>query len=185
MTIKDLFSYRVFTISNFLTFSRIILLFPLWYLVADEEYINEYRYESLAIALAMIATDYFDGFLARKLGQESALGQYLDPVADKITILTGLYLMYLKRDYPLGMLLFVCFRELYGSFFGIFLLLRRNTLGKPNFWGKTGVFFISISALWYLMDLPYKWVSDIPVVISLGGGLLAYSFRYGKTIFNP
>lgn len=185
MTIRDLFSHRVFTISNFLTLSRIILLFPLWYLVLNESYVNEYRNASIIIALVMIATDFFDGYLARKLGQESALGQYMDPVADKITILAGLYLLYLKRDYPLWLFLYILFREIYGSFFGLFLLLKRDTLGKPSMWGKVGVFFISISALWYLAELPLKWISDIPVVITLTGGLIAYSFRYGKTIFNP
>lgn len=185
MTIRDLFSHRVFTISNFLSFSRILLLIPLGYLLLNEEYVNEYRYETLIIALAMIATDFFDGYLARKLGQESALGQYLDPVADKITILVGLYLIYLKRDYPLFMFIYILLREVYGSFFGIFLLLRRDTLGKPSLWGKFGVFFISISSLWYLMDFPYKWLSDIPVLISLTGGLIAYSFRYARTIFYP
>jgi CDP-diacylglycerol--glycerol-3-phosphate 3-phosphatidyltransferase len=184
MTIRDLFSHRVFTISNFLTFSRILLLFPLWFLVINDDYDQEYRYVSLLIALTMIATDYFDGFLARKLGQESALGQYLDPLADKVTILAGLYLMYLKRGYPLAMFLFIFFREVYGSFFGIFLLLRRNTLGKPSFWGKAGVFFISISALWYLMDLPMKALTNIPVVVTLTGGIITYSFRYARTVLN-
>ncbi|MDH4262286.1 MAG: CDP-alcohol phosphatidyltransferase family protein [Spirochaetia bacterium] len=185
MTIRDLFRHRVFTISNFLTFSRILLLFPLWYLVINENYIHEYRIITLIIALTMISTDYFDGLLARKLGQESALGQYLDPVADKITILVGLYLMYLKRGYPLYMFLIIFIREIYGSFFGIFLLIKRDTLGKPSLWGKFGVFFIAISALWYLMDLPMKWLSDIPVVITQIGGLVAYSLRYARTIFYP
>jgi len=185
MTIRDLFRHRVFTISNFLTFSRILLLFPLWYLVVNETYVDQYRYETLIIALVMIATDFFDGVLARKLGQESPLGQYLDPVADKITILGGLYLMYLERSYPLYMFLFILFREIYGTFFGLFLMLKRDTLGKPSLWGKFGVFFIAISALWYLMDLPYKWWSNIPVVVSITGGLVAYSMRYARTIFYP
>jgi len=184
MTIRDLFTHRVFTVANLLTFSRIILLFPLWYFIMNEEKSSYYQNISMGIAITMIATDFFDGYLARKLGQESALGQYLDPVADKVTILAGIYMLYLKKDYPLWLFLFIVFREVYGSFFGAFLLLKRNTLGKPSLWGKAGVFFISISALWYLGEWPYQWIADIPVVVTLTGGLISYSMRYSKTIFN-
>lgn len=184
MTLRDLFHHRVFTFSNFLSFSRIILLVPLWYLLWGEQYKHEHRYETLAIGLVMIATDFFDGFLARKLGQETPLGQYLDPIADKIAILGGLYLLYLKRNYPLWILLFIFLREIFGSFFGMYLLTRHNILGKPNYWGKAGVFFISLSAIWYLMEYPMPWISDIPVIILLIGGIITYSNRYVRTIFN-
>ncbi len=43
-------------------------------------------------ALAAI-TDWLDGFLARKLGQMSAFGAFLDPVADKLMVITALILL--------------------------------------------------------------------------------------------
>lgn len=47
------------------------------------------------IALAAL-TDYLDGYFARRLNQVTALGQFLDPLADKIYISTS-YLMLVKR----------------------------------------------------------------------------------------
>lgn len=47
-------------------------------------------------ALAGI-TDYFDGYLARKLGQTSKFGAFLDPVADKLVVATALVLI-VQRD---------------------------------------------------------------------------------------
>ena len=49
----------------------------------------------LAFLLSVIAgfTDTLDGYLARKMGQESRLGAYLDPIADKF-LLTALYLCF-------------------------------------------------------------------------------------------
>lgn len=140
------------------------------------------NYEALAIALVMVATDFFDGRLARAMGQESALGQYLDPIADKVAALGGLYLLYLKRDYPGWILLYIFLREVYGSFFGMFLLLRRNTMAKPNYWGKAGVFFIAVSGIAYLVAWEYRKWTDIPVVFCLTGGIIAYWIRYYKTI---
>lgn len=46
----------------------------------------------LLFALAGI-TDYFDGYLARRLGQTSRFGAFLDPVADKLVVATALILL--------------------------------------------------------------------------------------------
>ena len=42
-------------------------------------------------------TDAFDGYLARKLGQTSRLGAFLDPVADKLIVATALVLIVSKN----------------------------------------------------------------------------------------
>lgn len=54
----------------------------------------------MACVLFAIAgiTDSLDGFIARKLGQSSALGEFLDPVADKLIVATALVLI-VSRDH--------------------------------------------------------------------------------------
>jgi CDP-diacylglycerol--glycerol-3-phosphate 3-phosphatidyltransferase len=52
---------------------------------------------SMIFTLAAI-TDWFDGFLARKLDQNSAFGEFLDPVADKLMVVTALILI--LADHP-------------------------------------------------------------------------------------
>jgi CDP-diacylglycerol--glycerol-3-phosphate 3-phosphatidyltransferase len=47
---------------------------------------------AILFALAGI-TDYFDGYLARRLGQTSRFGAFLDPVADKLIVATALVLI--------------------------------------------------------------------------------------------
>ncbi len=72
------------TLPNLLTLSRIfavpILVFLLWR-PAPLDY-------AITFALYCIVgiTDYFDGYLARAQGQISRLGQFLDPIADKIMV---------------------------------------------------------------------------------------------------
>jgi CDP-diacylglycerol--glycerol-3-phosphate 3-phosphatidyltransferase/cardiolipin synthase len=84
-----------YTIPNFLTALRIVLipaivvLFYLPYDWADMAC-------GLMFALAGI-TDSFDGYLARKLGQVSPLGAFLDPVADKLIVAVALVLL-VSRD---------------------------------------------------------------------------------------
>ena len=76
---------RMLTLPNALTLSRIVavplLAFLLWWPTWELGY-------GLAFAMycLMGITDYFDGYLARASGQVSRLGQFLDPIADKIMI---------------------------------------------------------------------------------------------------
>jgi cardiolipin synthase len=72
------------SIPNLLTLSRIfavpILVFLLWRPTPVDYAITFVLYCLVAI------TDYFDGYVARTQGQISRLGQFLDPIADKIMV---------------------------------------------------------------------------------------------------
>ncbi len=61
---------------------------------------------ALVFALASL-TDWADGFLARRLGQQSAFGEFLDPVADKLLVSVALVLL-VWRDSSLLLLAAAC-----------------------------------------------------------------------------
>jgi CDP-diacylglycerol---glycerol-3-phosphate 3-phosphatidyltransferase len=74
-----------------LTLLRIVLIPILVVLFYSD--INNARPLSCLLFFIISITDYFDGFLARVLQQESALGAFLDPVADKLLIIVVLLLL--------------------------------------------------------------------------------------------
>lgn len=81
----------LWTIPNILTVFRIALI-PVLMLV----YYLPFTWVNVAVtALFGLAalTDWFDGFLARKLGQVSPFGAFLDPVADKLIVAVVLVLL--------------------------------------------------------------------------------------------
>lgn len=82
------------TIPTILTWSRIVAipLIMLVYYVFPEE--ATYR-DVLAFGLfgVVAVTDWFDGYLARKLKQTSSFGAFLDPVADKFLVCTSLLIL--------------------------------------------------------------------------------------------
>jgi cardiolipin synthase (CMP-forming) len=86
------------TIPNIMTWTRIIAI-PL---IVGVFYLNIAAAERNLIATVMFivfaATDWLDGYLARKLNQTSAFGAFLDPVADKILVCASLLvLVHLQR----------------------------------------------------------------------------------------
>jgi cardiolipin synthase (CMP-forming) len=72
---------RIWTVPNQITLLRLGFL-PFFLILVFYE---EYRW-SLAVLLFVALTDAIDGFLARRLRQKSALGAYLDPIADKLLL---------------------------------------------------------------------------------------------------
>ncbi len=89
-----------YNIPNLLTSFRIVLV-PV---VVVFFYLPVSWGEQVAAAVFMVAaiTDLFDGYLARKWGQTSAFGAFLDPVADKVIVSVALILLVDKNptDYP-------------------------------------------------------------------------------------
>lgn len=83
-------------IPNLLTWARIVLI-PLFvgvfYLPAS--WLSPFEQNLAAAAIFIIAavTDWLDGWLARKLGQTSAFGAFLDPVADKLMVAAALIVL--------------------------------------------------------------------------------------------
>jgi cardiolipin synthase len=83
---------RIFTVPNQLTFLR--LGFLPFFIIS----IHYHRYD-IALAVLIVAglTDGLDGILARTLNQKTALGAYLDPIADKLLLSSSFVVLALNR----------------------------------------------------------------------------------------
>ncbi|WP_428604865.1 CDP-diacylglycerol--glycerol-3-phosphate 3-phosphatidyltransferase [Sedimenticola sp.] len=85
-------------IPNILTLLRILLI-PVFVVLFYLPW--EYATEACAMVFALAAvTDWFDGYLARRLKQVSALGAFLDPVADKLMVAAALILLVQQDPIP-------------------------------------------------------------------------------------
>ncbi|MCE5243569.1 MAG: CDP-alcohol phosphatidyltransferase family protein [Syntrophobacteraceae bacterium] len=76
------------TIPNFLTLSRILLTPVLVWLLLDRR-----MNQALAVFFVAGVTDGLDGLIARLFHQKSQLGAYLDPLADKLLLVTSFFLL--------------------------------------------------------------------------------------------
>ncbi len=125
-------SSRVLTIPNVLSLARLATV-PVfvWLFVTD--------HTNAAVALYAIAawTDFFDGYLARKLGSVSELGKLLDPLADRVFIVALAVALVARDVLPLWLAITVIARDI--VILSAFPFVDRSGIRRipVNFTGKS------------------------------------------------
>ena len=123
---------RVLTVPNVVSVIRLCLLpLFLWLLLAVQD-------DGLAAALLMVigASDYLDGYLARRLHQTSRLGMLLDPVADRLYVLTVVIGLGLRDIIPVWFAVLLPARDLLLWILVPFLRSRGQNALPVHFLGK-------------------------------------------------
>lgn len=92
---------------NWITMSRLLLAVP--FLVLLEW--PGLAWAALAVFVVASATDFLDGYLARKLNQVTALGALLDPLVDKVLVTGALVALAAKGVVPAWSVTLILFRE--------------------------------------------------------------------------
>lgn len=174
---------RIFTVSNFLSLMRILLLIPILYFLHLGR--NEPSANLIALLLMWIGalTDTLDGWLARRMKQVTNLGRILDPIADKIGIgIVFLYLSITRDDFPLWFVLIVIARDILIFLTGLIIRIRHRFLFESNMIGK-----ITVTILFaYLVSYILKDFFSLNLVINgllglsllfIAVSLISYTFR--------
>ena len=135
-TTSDRRGSGVFTLPNLLSMARLagVPLF-LWLVLGPEE-------DAWALVVLMVSgiTDFLDGWLARKLDQQSALGQILDPVADRLYILAVVIGLALRDIIPWWVALALPLRDLLLWGLVPFLRTRGFSALPVHYLGKAATF---------------------------------------------
>jgi len=123
---------------NFLTLLRILTI-PVFL-----EFLS-YRFfwEALLVFAIGGFTDFLDGFVARWMNQQTPLGTYLDPVADKLLVITSFVMLGSMDAIPMWLVIVVIARDLllvlgYGI---IYFLVEERLQVKPTIIGKWSTTF--------------------------------------------
>ena len=96
-----------------------------------------YQWWALSIFLIAAATDWLDGYLARKLNQITALGKFLDPLTDKILVIAPLLVLIERQQIPAWAVLLIIVREIVIAGWRINPELNKQPeITGANIWGK-------------------------------------------------
>lgn len=120
-------------LANCLTLFRILTI-PIFL----EFLAYHFYWEALVVFAIGGLTDFLDGFVARRMNQQTALGAYLDPVADKLLVITSFVMLGSIGGIPVWLTVIVVVRDIlivlgYGI---VYLLVEERLQVKPTLTGK-------------------------------------------------
>ena len=171
MSMKTIFAQLTF--ASWITLSRIALTpFVIYFFMTEA-----WTFGLCLFVIAML-TDLCDGFIARRFGQESRIGQILDPFADKILLSSVMYTLLLMIDFSSQAKLCVWFliaKEFVLLFGGGLLLWKRQLFIPPTMLSR----FVSVCEIvlvvmlvgsqmtgWHLADFMLHGVLTVNVFMS-------------------
>jgi cardiolipin synthase len=142
----------VLNIPNTLTMTRIVII-PIF--VTSIIY-KRYDYSLYLFVIAAL-TDMFDGLFARLTNQKTALGTFLDPLADKFLLVSSFIVLSVYGWLPKWLTITVISRDLIITI-GWFLLYLIGGVSKvePSILGKTTIWLQSILIAYILVDINVK-----------------------------
>jgi CDP-diacylglycerol--glycerol-3-phosphate 3-phosphatidyltransferase len=177
------------TIPNIITIFRIILVpfFVYFVYLSASTGSDRYRYTALFIFLVASLTDFLDGFLARKLKQESYLGRILDVTADKLLIVSSVIIFTFLTALPMNLPYWVALVILLRDFLiitGIFWLWFRTKKIhiKPNIFGKIGITFEMLMIISVLLIFKYSYVLWQAAAVFAFISAIFYEIETAKTL---
>jgi cardiolipin synthase len=169
------------TIPNLLSLVRLALI-PVFlgFLITGQDVL------ALIVLVLGGVTDFLDGFLARRLHQVTRLGKLLDPVADRLTILSATIGLTYRGFLPLWLLLVVLARDVGMLCLGV-VLARTRTPPPPVTWVGKAATFLLLSALPLLVvagAFPSTWSILLPVGIGVAvvGAALYWAAGVGYAV---
>lgn len=152
-------------IPNILTLFRILLV-PLFVIIFFSNMESSLFY-SISIFLLAGITDILDGYIARKHNLITKLGIVLDPLADKLMLLTVLFCLSINNIIPMWILIIISLKELVMIVAGG-ILYNKNFIIPSNKFGKlsTFMFYISIFFLIFNKKLS-KYLLNLSVIMAI------------------
>lgn len=148
-------------IPTWITVSRLGAIPLIFWLLLEPT--SEHRWWATAIFLVAACTDWLDGYLARRLHQVTELGKFLDPLVDKLLVLSPLLALIELGTVPAWGVFLILARELVIAGWRVNPWLQKTVVAASQ-WGKakTVVQIAAIAMLLSPLAVPYA-----PIALAL------------------
>ncbi|MEC9488457.1 MAG: CDP-alcohol phosphatidyltransferase family protein [Halanaerobium sp.] len=168
---------------NILTLGRIIII-PVFLWSFFTDFPNHYYLAGVLIVISGI-TDLLDGFLARRFQQTSRLGRILDPLADKLTIITVFSALYTLDVIPGFIILIILGRELFILLGSSYFYFGGKDIIYPSRFGKLTAFSLYSAAITNMLKIKFlnQFFIFIAVPLAVFSGV-DYCYRTIRSVFK-
>jgi len=147
---------RVWTIPNILTFARMLAVPFVVYFLHIGKIQESYFGAALIIFILAALTDQIDGYLSRKLNQQTTLGEILDPLADKIIVMAVLIELTFLHIIPAWIVILILSRDIFIN--GLRAFAQKHGLSiLPNQTGKIKVYFQGFALGFLIICTHSQW----------------------------
>lgn len=141
----------IINLPNSLSILRLLMIAPIFFLIINS---NKNNYPILIISYFIaLLLDFFDGYLARKLSQETELGKFLDPIADKLMIFILILALIIKAGFPIWLAFLIYFRDIVILLASFMILREKHTINPSILIGKIFFGVLVCLILIYIIDL--------------------------------
>ena len=148
-----------------------------------------YQLVTAVLFLGAAGTDYVDGYLARRRGVVTTLGKFLDPLADKLLIVTALIALIPSREIPVWMVIVIVGREiaitgLRGIAVSQDIVIAASTLAKyKTVFEVASIFFLILDGSYFFLN--FRPIGLVLLWFALGIAVISgidYFQKYLKSI---
>ena len=171
---------QVFTISNLISFLRLLLSFPVWIALSNYQD-GTYRIITFILCIIAAITDFLDGYIARKRNEITEFGKIIDPLADKILVGIIAIKLYLIGELSGYFLLIIIVRDAIIFTGGILISLKLKKVLPSNLLGKITVTIVGFVFLMLIAGLNKSNTLFIIIyyssIILIYGSLIGYIIR--------
>jgi cardiolipin synthase len=169
---------RLLTLPNAITIVRLSCLpLFLWLLFGKEN-----RVAAAALLGALGATDWVDGYVARRFHQISDVGKVLDPLADRLLFIVGVGALIIDGSVPLVFAWLVVAREVILGVTLVLLTLAGMQRFDVTWWGKAGTFALMVAFPMFLFGASGTSLDGLWQFVGWGFGIPGLVMSYYAAI---
>lgn len=163
-------------IPNLISLLRLLLV-PIFWMVFWSQGTYHLFLGMVILAFAGL-TDILDGYIARKYGLVTELGKILDPLADKLMVITAIFSLYQIRLLPVWLLVLIIAKEACIVMGSLFIMFGYRVRVSASKYGKAATVSVYIAIFYAAFNLPGSiFVIAIAAIVSLAA-LINYVYGF-------
>jgi CDP-diacylglycerol--glycerol-3-phosphate 3-phosphatidyltransferase len=166
---------KVLTLANIISLLRAAMAIPIIYTLNYPDL----RTVTAGIIILAILSDALDGYFARRAGEVTHIGMWLDPIADFIVITSIVLYLVIMGMFPLWFFSFYIVRHFMIAVPALYFVNTGQYILHSNWWGKWTTGITTLTIFLHIFEFPaILWLKPVTLYSSLVLALISWLIYY-------